>query len=42
MLKEIEKFEENPDVKWNKGSDDHRARPHSAKPPTCAKELKKT
>lgn len=33
---------EKPDVKGNKGSDDHRARPHPAKLPTYEEELKKS
>lgn len=32
-------FEENPDVKWNKGSDDLRARPHPAQLLTSGKEF---
>lgn len=38
VFKEIK---EKPNAKWNKESSDLRARPHSAKLPTCEKELKK-
>ena len=30
-----------PDAKWDIGNDDLKARPHSAKLPTCENELKK-
>ena len=35
-------FKEKPDAKWNKGSNDLTARPHTAKFLTCHKELKKS
>jgi hypothetical protein len=35
-----DKFKENPEVKWNKGSSDLRARPHPAKLPSCEEKLK--
>lgn len=36
------RFKEKPDAKWNKENGNLRARPHSAKFPTCEKELKKS
>lgn len=40
-VQEDKRFKEKPDAKWNKGSGGLRARSHSAKVPTCKKELKK-
>lgn len=42
VLSEIKKFKEKPNAKCNKESGDLRARPHSAKLPTCEKELMKS
>ena len=35
-------FKEKPDVKWNKGSSDLRARPHPVQLSTCEKDLKRS
>ena len=37
---EDEKFKEKPGVKWNRESDDLRARPHPAKLSTCKSKLR--
>jgi hypothetical protein len=37
-VKEISRFKKNPDVEWNTGSGDLRARPHPARLSTCEKE----
>lgn len=40
VFKEIKKFKEKPDAKWDKGSGKFRARHHPAKFPSCRKESK--